>query len=352
MEIIRAFFMIFMAEMGDKTQILAMAFATQFAVLPIVIGVTIGSFFNHGLAIILGQLLSQWLDLNLLQIVAGVAFIGFAFWSLQVDEEEDEDVSMNKYGPIMTVALAFFIGELGDKTQLTALTLGSVSKVPFLTLIGTTLGMVATSYIGIFVGKRLGKAVPELMMKTGAACIFIFFGFEKLISNNHYLTLVTLLPILGVILIVFIIALMRFRKTFNAIEETKYQRYAGSLRAYKTALEGDFESLCLGIDVCGTCDGTKCAVGYLKNLIRNAEDMDDFDEEMVLRFLEKNHSIKDAESILESIIEFYKKHTAAYDEEILHRVRHVVESIVFKTYIEGSSLEEYLIELEKVREKG
>src|SRR5690554_824047 len=106
-EYIRALLLIFMAEMGDKTQILAMAFATQYNIGQVLTGVLIGSTLNHGMAVILGALLSSIIPLNAIQIIAGFSFIGFALWTLKFEEEKDEETKRKKVGPIVTVAIAF-----------------------------------------------------------------------------------------------------------------------------------------------------------------------------------------------------------------------------------------------------
>ncbi|ABR49971.1 protein of unknown function UPF0016 [Alkaliphilus metalliredigens QYMF] len=141
-EILKAFMLIFIAEMGDKTQILAMAFATRFSVGKVLIGIGIGAFLNHGLAVLIGSYLSQMIPISTIQMVAGIAFLGFALWTLKSDDDQDEPKI--QFGPIATVAVAFFLGELGDKTQLTAITLAADTSYPFMILVGTVTGMIAT----------------------------------------------------------------------------------------------------------------------------------------------------------------------------------------------------------------
>ncbi len=93
----------------------------------------------------MGKYISDFLPTNIIQIVAGVVFISFAFWTLKVEDDEDKDEEQKyKFGPVLTVALAFFIGELGDKTQLTAITLATNTSYPLAILGGTVLGMIMT----------------------------------------------------------------------------------------------------------------------------------------------------------------------------------------------------------------
>ena len=184
--IISSFLLIFLAEMGDKTQLLALAFSTKYKIKQVLIGVFLGAFLNHGLAIVFASFISNYVSLDLIKVVAAIMFIIFGLWSLKLeyeDEDEEDEASFSFKTPILTVASAFFIGELGDKTQLTAMTLGAKSAYPFLTLLGTTSGMIAVSLIGILVGKVLGKRIPEVTMKVLASIIFLGFGLSGLYSS-------------------------------------------------------------------------------------------------------------------------------------------------------------------------
>lgn len=178
-EYITAFLLITLAEMGDKTQLLAMAFASKFKPTSVLIGISIGAFLNHGIAIVIGSYISKLVPINTIQIIASLLFLLFGLWSLKLDAEdedtEDENVKKN-YGPIITVATAFFIGELGDKTQLTAMALGAKATYPILVLLGTVTGMLVTGGLGIIVGRLLGKKIPEVTMKIIASIVFMFFG--------------------------------------------------------------------------------------------------------------------------------------------------------------------------------
>jgi len=182
-EMIKAFLLIFVAEMGDKTQILAMAFATRFPVRKVLMGIGLGVFLNHGLAVVLGSYLSQVVPINTIQMIAGAAFVGFALWTLKPEEEEEEKETRMKFGPAATVALAFFMGELGDKTQLTAITLAADASYPFMVLLGTVSGMVATGALGIIIGRKLGDKIPEVGIKLLAASIFMFSDFRSCIRQ-------------------------------------------------------------------------------------------------------------------------------------------------------------------------
>src|SRR5690554_6657540 len=180
-DFLQAFLLVFIAEMGDKSQLLAMTFAIRYPVRKVLIGILIGAFLNDGLAVMLGSLVSNFLPMNTIQIIAGCAFIVFALWSLKVEEDEEDTVNRKiKLGPVATVAIAYFIGEFGDKTQLTAIALASNAVSPFAVLIGTVLGMFTTGGIGIYIGKKLGDRIPDTAIKLASAALFLFFGITKL----------------------------------------------------------------------------------------------------------------------------------------------------------------------------
>ena len=181
-EFLEAFGMVFVGEMGDKSQFLALAFATQYPMRTVLSGVGLGIGINHGLAILAAMLIAGiFKDVRFLQIVAGVLFLFFGLSTLSIQyEDEEEEVKATSWGPVMTIAFAFFIGELGDKTQLMAMTLAMSSAHPFLIFCATVSSMIVVSSIGILVGKYVGKNIPQVAVSYLAAALFLFFGVSKL----------------------------------------------------------------------------------------------------------------------------------------------------------------------------
>lgn len=339
-EYIQAMLMILIAEMGDKTQILALTFATKYKLRQIVIGVLIGSFLNHGIAIILGSLLTKVLPIDALQLVAGLMFVGFAFWSLKVEDEEVDGEGAS-YGPIITVALAFFLGELGDKTQLTALTLGASAQYPFLILLGTVTGMALTSMIGIWVGSKLGKKIPEMQLKLGAFAVFMFFGLEKLARSPYTQPLgVTGLIIgIGVIILFGLWQAKRFVQLMTQISgETALAHKAESLRTYLHKTRQEVENLCHGEAVCNVCKGGGCTVGFMKELLdRSAigEETKPFEVHKINALLEKEFNPVLTKSILMSLKDYYDSYPDEYvDNLMLKSLRSALERILFGEVLE------------------
>lgn len=183
-------FFIMMAEMGDKTQLVALAFATKYRVRDVIAGIFWATLVVHLFSVVVGQFLGEWIPIKYIQILAGASFIGFGIWTLRGDELDDEHERQSKFGPLMTVAIAFFLAELGDKTQLATISLAaqysSATAEKFTSFLGvwagSTLGMVLADGLAIIVGIVLGKRLPEKIIKWVSALIFIGFGVATLVE--------------------------------------------------------------------------------------------------------------------------------------------------------------------------
>lgn len=171
---------IFMAELGDKSQLMAMTFATRYSVRQVLIGITAATALVHLASVGIGRFVgtafagSQWI----ISIVAGIAFLIFAAWTMRGDTLTDEEAEKAKHSrgaAILAVGTAFFLAELGDKTMLATITLATQEEW-FGTWIGSTLGMVAADALAIGVGAVLGKRLPERVIKIAAALAFLAFG--------------------------------------------------------------------------------------------------------------------------------------------------------------------------------
>jgi putative Ca2+/H+ antiporter (TMEM165/GDT1 family) len=174
-----------LAEMGDKTQLLAMCFAARYKASKVLIGVFLATILNHAAAVGAGYLLKAILTQYTLyiQVVASLSFIGFALWTIRGDTVEDSCDNKAKYGPIITVAIAFFIAEMGDKTQLATVSLAASSSSPIAVLLGTTTGMLIADGIGIIFGVVLNKKIPEKTLKWISASIFVLCGLAGYVQG-------------------------------------------------------------------------------------------------------------------------------------------------------------------------
>lgn len=173
---IKALLLVVVAEMGDKTQLLAMAMASKYKAKQVMIGVLIATILNHALAVAVGNYLSSIIPMNLVKVIAAVSFLVFGLWTIRGDKLDDEENKKSKFGPIVTVAIAFFIAEMGDKTQLMTITIAAENQQPLLILMGTTVGMLVADGIGILFGAWMCRHIPEIYIKWVAGIIFMFFG--------------------------------------------------------------------------------------------------------------------------------------------------------------------------------
>lgn len=170
---------VILAEMGDKTQLLAMAFATQYRWQTVMWGVFAATVLNHLFAVVLGVYLTKFIPIEYVQIAAAISFILFGLWTIRGDKLDKEERRSN-YSPFWTVSIAFFIAEMGDKTQLATIALAAKFNTLLPVWLGTTAGMMVADAIGIIIGIVLGKKIPERLVKWFAALVFIFFGLYGL----------------------------------------------------------------------------------------------------------------------------------------------------------------------------
>ena len=172
---IASFLFVVLAEMGDKTQLLAMAFATRFPARTVLAGVLVATLVNHLLAVVVGSWLTRVVPLDAVQVAASASFILFGLWTLRGDRLEGED-KRYRFNPFWTVAVGFFFAEMGDKTQLATVALAAKYQSIIPIWMGTTAAMLAADAFGIVVGVVLGKRIPERFVKWFAATLFILFG--------------------------------------------------------------------------------------------------------------------------------------------------------------------------------
>ncbi|PAB58728.1 TMEM165/GDT1 family protein [Anaeromicrobium sediminis] len=258
--------LIFISELGDKTQVLAMIFATRYRTSQVLLGVSIGCMLNHGLAVALGSFLSNFISNEFLQIIGGMIFILFGLWSLNLDDEEDDD--FKEMSPILTVALAFFIGELGDKTQLTAITLGATLKYPLFILLGTVSGMVLTSGMGIFVGSIIGNKISGIQIKFCSAFVFILIGITKLYFNipitykNPYILTIFFVSLLGLIY-------MKVKPILNNNSKVQFDEVAATLYDQAHFIKEYAQEVCINHKSCDKCRELSCILGYIQRVIED-----------------------------------------------------------------------------------
>lgn len=171
---------IFVAELGDKSQLMAMTFATRYKIRDVIIGITVATAIVHLASVGIGAWIGDSFadSQHIISIVAGVAFLAFAAWTWRGDElteDEADKARLSQGAAILAVGVAFFLAELGDKTMLATITLAT-QEGWLGTWIGSTLGMVAADALAIVAGAVLGRHLPEQVIKIGATLAFVVFG--------------------------------------------------------------------------------------------------------------------------------------------------------------------------------
>lgn len=192
--------MVVLAEMGDKTQLLAMAFATRFSARSVLWGVLVATLLNHALAVSLGAYLGTSFNMELVKSIAAFSFILFGLWTIRGDELANEHRRKLTFSPFITVAIAFFLAEMGDKTQLATVILAAKYGSPLIILLGTTTGMIIADVIGIYAGVIAGKKIPEKIVKWFSAMIFVAFGYIGLYNSlpRQFVTLPYFVSLLAI----------------------------------------------------------------------------------------------------------------------------------------------------------
>jgi len=213
MALIKTLFFVLIAEMGDKTQLLAAALASKYKVRDAAVGIFIATVLLNIIAVLLGSSIGNLIPMNLVQIFAGALFLAFGFMTLRDEKEEEEEIKETKFKlpNFIVVALAFFLAELGDKTQIMAFTLAAQLKSPISVLIGSVIGMFIADSIGFLFGRFAVQKMPEHYIKIGAGIIFIAFGLLTLYQSVTFLQNPA---ILGLVIVVIFLAvyLMKFKK--------------------------------------------------------------------------------------------------------------------------------------------
>jgi putative Ca2+/H+ antiporter (TMEM165/GDT1 family) len=205
--------LIALAELGDKTQLLALALATRYKAWEVLVGIFVATLAIHLFSTLAGGLVGTLIPQFWLAIVSGLLFVGFGIWTLRGDEEDEDAVKASRYGPIVTTAIAFFLAELGDKTQIMTMTiaadpaqmlrtfgsagpaiegflaswgLSAASLTPQQAFwgvwLGSTVGMMIADGLAIIVGVVMGKTLPEKLITRISGTIFILFGLLAIVG--------------------------------------------------------------------------------------------------------------------------------------------------------------------------
>jgi len=173
-----------LAEIGDKTQLLAILLATRFRKpVPIILGILVATLANHAGAALLGATVASIFESGWFRIVVALSFLVMAAWTLIPDKIDDLKDSPARFGAFVTTTIAFFIVEMGDKTQIATVALGARYQMIGWVTLGTTLGMMIANIPAVYLGHELIRRVPLKVMRIMAAVLFAVIGLWLLIMG-------------------------------------------------------------------------------------------------------------------------------------------------------------------------
>ena len=179
-----------LAEMGDKTQLLALLLAARFRKpIPILFAILLATLLNHGISAVLGQWITTVLSPDVLLWIVSIGFIAMALWMLVPDELEDETDNINKwqkYGVFGATFVLFFLAEIGDKTQVATVALAARFDSVFWVMLGTTIGMMIANAPAVFVGNKLADKLPIPLIHKIGASIFLIIGVATLVQHYFF----------------------------------------------------------------------------------------------------------------------------------------------------------------------
>jgi putative Ca2+/H+ antiporter (TMEM165/GDT1 family) len=179
-----------LAEIGDKTQLLAFILAARFKKpVPIILGILAATLINHGLAGALGAWITSVVSPDIMRWALGLSFLAMAAWTLIPDKIEDEETQVaQRLGVFGATFVTFFLAEMGDKTQLATVALAAHFAAPLMVIIGTTLGMLVADVPAVFIGNKFAAKIPMKLVHGIAAAIFAAMGVLTLIGADKLLT--------------------------------------------------------------------------------------------------------------------------------------------------------------------
>jgi putative Ca2+/H+ antiporter (TMEM165/GDT1 family) len=180
--VLASFLVVALAEMGDKTQLIAFSLASRYQrPWTVMLGILIATTLNHALASWAGAWISTQIPASILAWILGLGFIAFGVWTLKPDTAS-EPGKRERFGPLMATTVIFFLAEMGDKTQLATVVLGARFHSATMVTAGTTLGMLAADGLAVFAGSRLTSVVSMNRVRWLAAALFFAFGVAAVVS--------------------------------------------------------------------------------------------------------------------------------------------------------------------------
>ncbi|MCC5952737.1 MAG: TMEM165/GDT1 family protein [Acidimicrobiia bacterium] len=175
--LLTALALVFVAELGDKTQLVALGLGARYRLVPVLTGMALAYAVTNLISVVVGGLLGAALPTRAVGIGGGLLFLGFALWTLRNGDDEDDDdlAAVDPRRVVVSVAAAIFVAELGDKTMLATTTLAAAGD-PALVWVGATIGIIAAGAVAVVVGRMVGARLPQRAVRLSSAVLFAVFG--------------------------------------------------------------------------------------------------------------------------------------------------------------------------------
>lgn len=357
-EFLKSFLLVFTAEIGDKTQILALSFSISYNIKEIFYGFLLGSIISQGLAVLLGQILTIYIPSVYLYYFSAFIFLFFGFLNIIKYSKEPKEKDFKFKNSILIIAFTFFIVELGDKTQLSALVIASKSIYPLSNLIGGVAAILSVSVVFIIMSRKLGSKVPEKNIKIASSFVFIIIGIVNLtyglpsFIKNSWIYMLILFSLIGM----YIFFSVKFYKN-TKYENNSLRKSSNELYKYYNKLSNYIDEICLGSETCVDCMKENCIIGYTKEIIKDIisdRDIKEKERKELYSSLKKNFNKERVYASLSIIVGFLKDHPQYTDDElyVLNKTRNNLETILFGKTFKFKNIDYYLENLSKVDGKA
>jgi putative Ca2+/H+ antiporter (TMEM165/GDT1 family) len=347
-EIWAAFVLIFIAELGDKSQLLAMTLATRYRIRTVLGGVAIGIVANHGIAILLGRTITTMLTPNTTALVISGIFVAFGLLSLGGESSTALPKQWALPGLVVVSGL-FFLGEFADKTQFATMALAMESSRPWLLLLGTSSAMMSTSALAIWIGKTIGDRFPELALKLVSTQVFIGYGVIRLIQSD-VATLWWRLALVGSVVAIDGLLVLRTVRGERRTQSIWKQR-AKELYAYYHTLAREVDRICLGTDVCGSCESQGCLIGHVKYLIEQGKMGQPTAMGQLSSKTWKQVEPKRVKLALDLTVSELRDHWQDASLAPLHQIRQNLEYLLYRKTLRSPTFEDYMVDIRRLNEQ-
>ena len=323
--LILALILVSIAEIGDKTQIMAMAYSKKLTVRSVLSGVFLGALMSHGLAVIVGTFIRPFFPTEGITFITGLLFILFGLLSLGVAERYSKDRESTESANVFSIGWSFFKGEFGDKTQLVTLTLAIQFHEPLWVFTGAVAGMLLITVLGIATGTKFGSKFPEYRLRVLAWGMFFLVGSYQIFTSAYVydMGMIFMILLMGIVTALTLFRWVIFRRQTKEISMSVLKQEAESLMHFRGQIVTD---LCTG---CENCMGANCAVNCMLTLLEDEAVPQSIKTEALPNFQNVPFDASKAKGVLDHLKTYYEQHPEAQIENgSLKRIEKILNQVI------------------------